>query len=789
MKKYILSVDIGTGGCKSFLFDEHYKTVASSSVAYPRKTFGACLGEQDPDELLSIFLESIKRCVAQAHLMQGSIVGMGLAASPYAFLGVQRDGTPLTAISWWGDKKVLTRSEARPLLAKLKDTYQESGCPFHPSFPLSRILWLREREARTFTDVYKFVSLKSYLVSLFCNEFIEDISTASGTGLLDIKEKAWSREVLRLLEISEARLPRIVSPYQVIGVFPEEYAKKCGIYSSIPMVIGASDSALASLGTLSMKIQDLCINLGFTGSLQVVSRANPIFDPEQRMWYHLLDADNYVWGGTTSNGSGVVRWFVQQFFPGGLEPAILEKEMAKRFKKPGEIICFPFFWGERTPFWNPHLSGTFTGLNFTHSPFDILYALMEGISFSIYSIFEIMQEIASTRDRIRLTGGGFHWNFFSQHLCDLFERPLEVATMHEGTALGTAAVVKRALGLSLGEEQLLKASGFKTLTPQKALSEVIKEKYCRWKSAVEKTLEFLSQTARKDSDYLDFYRKPSQRMAQSLDEEDKVSLRFQPQQAAWPVIDTLSPMERLPVDLSLAERIKLESLPVYKLPDIAPEKIVAPPPPPPPPPMPPTSTKLSPQGPAPQAPPAGVPPPAGPQAQAQPAGAPPPPPQQTAPPPAAPPPRPGVRPAAAPPPSPAAAPPARPAAPPPPPARPAAPPPPPARPAAPPPPPARPAAPPPPPARPAPPPPPPAKKTLTNPVEPPPFIQSPAFPQAQPYSEAPPPEEESQPAEDYQTPMEQKPPVPRAYTPQKRSGGVPPPRAKGFQPPPPAKPV
>ncbi|MGV8119414.1 MAG: FGGY family carbohydrate kinase [Candidatus Xenobiia bacterium LiM19] len=575
MKNYIITVDIGTGGCKSILFDDRYHQISSSQVAYPRKTFGACLGEQDPDELLSIFQESLKRCIAQAQINHNQIKAMGLSASPYAFLGVDRDGAPVIPISWWGDKKILTKSEANSLTPILKELYGRTGCPFSPSFPFARLLWLSSRQSKTLYDIHKILSIKSYVIYTLTNKWVEDISTASGTGLLNLRDRCWDPSLTQVLHLREDTMGDLVSPYYIAGTLADDFARQCGIRSTFPIVTGCSDATAASLGTHSMKLDKLCINLGFTASLLRASRAMPIFDQEQRFWYNLLDEDNYVWGGTSNSGGALVKWFVQNFFSQGIAGQLLEKEMARRFTKPVELSAYPYFWGERTPFWNPHLTGTFLGLTFNHTSYDILYALMEGICFNLYYIFELMEDSAGTCDGIRLTGGAFHWKFFSQFFCDLFGVSMEVPEFLEGTALGTAAIVRKALGLSINEDALLKASDYNTINPRDEISKNIREKYQAWKNSLEDTVDFLIHNIKKDDEYLDFTKKYSARHVQRIDAAFRSSL-VASRDGKGPAEQIYIPeMQQLPP----AERKTLEPLKKIQLPDLKPEDLPPPPPP------------------------------------------------------------------------------------------------------------------------------------------------------------------------------------------------------------------
>ena len=69
-------------------------------------------------------------------------------------------------------------------------------------FTAPKLLWLKENEPQNFARIAKIMLPKDYLAYMFSGVFCTDYSDASGTLLLDVKNKRWSKEMLDICGIS-----------------------------------------------------------------------------------------------------------------------------------------------------------------------------------------------------------------------------------------------------------------------------------------------------------------------------------------------------------------------------------------------------------------------------------------------------------------------------------------------------------------------------------------------------------------------------------------------------------
>ena len=473
MPKYILTVNISSSGIDSCLFDDNLKTVAH--VFVPLSNYS---DEIHPEDIVTMFIDSIRRLLMKMKSKPGTVSALCISAEPYSYVCVDKNNNPLSLISLWSDSKNFTKNENKIFEGKEEELHKRTGCPISSAFPFKRMYFSKLREYDKFVESYKFLSLKSYLIAILTKQFVEDVATASLSGLFDINDKYWSFDALKILEITEAKLPTVKSPYEIIGWLSPDIAKKCGLGGKVPVVLGMSSIAAVNLASSVSPSEEICIHMDYCTSMQVLSNSLPKIDPA--LWYSLADEMIYIWGGVTNSGNGIIRHFLKTFFSSGVDPEIFKTEMEKRFSNPSNLSCFPFFHGERTPFWDGFIRGTFIGMDYKSSSFDFMASIFESTAFCIYNIYKLMQSINGRFKKIKFINSSNQWSFFVQFLANIFNRPIEFSDSPSIVCLGSAIAAKVALEENISPSQLIKAAGFKQIKPENSIITSISERYSYW---------------------------------------------------------------------------------------------------------------------------------------------------------------------------------------------------------------------------------------------------------------------------------------------------------------------
>src|SRR5699024_12441003 len=87
-----------------------------------------------------------------------------------------------------------------------QDIYQQTWMPPHPMAPVYKLLWIKEKNPKLFTQVQKWIGIKEYIIWRLTGKIVTDTTMAAGTGLLNLHTLTWDRELLDKIEIDRVKL-------------------------------------------------------------------------------------------------------------------------------------------------------------------------------------------------------------------------------------------------------------------------------------------------------------------------------------------------------------------------------------------------------------------------------------------------------------------------------------------------------------------------------------------------------------------------------------------------------
>ena len=110
------------------------------------------------------------------------------------------------------------------------------------------------------------------------------------------------------------------------------------------------------------------------------------------------------------------------------------------------VMFHPYLQGERSPYWDPKLRASFTGVSISSTKGDFIRALFEGVACSLRDCYGTIEEMQLPVKRIFLIGGGARGRLWSEIVCNVFDLPVQIPAPGDasfGTALlaGTGAGV------------------------------------------------------------------------------------------------------------------------------------------------------------------------------------------------------------------------------------------------------------------------------------------------------------------------------------------------------------
>ena len=97
--------------------------------------------------------------------------------------------------------------------------------------------------------------------------FATDPSDGAGSLLLDERQRDWSDELLRLLDLDRSHLPLVQPSDRVGGYLVDAAAAQLGLPAGIPVVTGAADTACGLLGAGAVASDRLLLSISTGGQL------------------------------------------------------------------------------------------------------------------------------------------------------------------------------------------------------------------------------------------------------------------------------------------------------------------------------------------------------------------------------------------------------------------------------------------------------------------------------------------------------------------------------------------
>jgi xylulokinase len=454
---FILAYDLGTGGLKTALFDAEGRQLDSLFGEYATRSAEESWAEQDPESWWAVFCATTRRLLEKHAVRPGSLAALSFSGQMMACLPVDREGRALAPCIIWADRRSLP--QARELARRIDEQtyYRLTGNKIYPTYPLPKLMWLKENLPDVYRRTFRFLQPKDFLVHQLTGAFATDYSDASTTAAMDMKSLRWSEEVLELAGIDPEKLPEIRASTDVVGKVRPEAAAASRLPEGLPVVMGAGDGPCANLGCGVFREGSAYVYLGTSSWVSSASR-RIVCDPAMALFNVCAAGPGMInVFGTMQMGGGSFQWLKntvcaverQMASLSGDSPYELMTRQAAA-SPPGSrnLLFLPYLRGERSPRWNPAARGAFVGLTAAHGRGELIRAVMEGVAFNLKVIREALKsEDASIRE-MRAVGGGAESPLWRQILADVFGEAVHVPAMLEGAnPLGAAVIGGVGVGL------------------------------------------------------------------------------------------------------------------------------------------------------------------------------------------------------------------------------------------------------------------------------------------------------------------------------------------------------
>ncbi len=435
---WFLGMDVGTGGTRAVIVDSNGKLIAGASSEHaPFRAEHPGWAEQDPEDWWRAAQEAIRVVIAAAPEPRQPAAAICLTGQMHGAVMLDENGAVLRPSLIWCDTR--TQPECDWLTEKIGyEKLIELTCnPALPNFSLTKLLWVKTHQPEIFSKIRHVMCPKDYVRYRLTGEFAIDVQEASGTLLLDVAHRRWSREVAEAAGIPESWLPKVYESPEVCARISEDAAGLTGVAAGTPVVAGAGDQGAGAVGMGILQPGSVSATIGTSGVV-FAATASPIKDPKGRLhtFCHAVPGLWHVMGVTQSAGLSL-RWLKETFFA-GQDYDSLTAAAAKIPAGSEGLEWAPYLLGERTPHLDPEVRAAFAGISTVHTAAHFVRAVLEGVAYSLEDTFTLFAELEIPVSAIRLGGGGARGQLWRKIQSGVYGRAVEVLAAEEGGAFGSA---------------------------------------------------------------------------------------------------------------------------------------------------------------------------------------------------------------------------------------------------------------------------------------------------------------------------------------------------------------
>ncbi|NYT86806.1 glycerol kinase GlpK [Pollutimonas harenae] len=459
---YLLALDQGTSSTRSIVFDQQGNIVALAqkeiTQIYPEPGWV----EHDPMEIWQTQLSTAREAIAKAGLEASDIHAIGITNQrETTVVWNKKTGVPLYNAIVWQDRR------AEPTCVVLREQgldqviLNKTGLRVDAYFSGTKLKWILDHVPDARSQAAKgelaFGTVDSWLMWQLTQggKHVSDVSNASRTMLFNVHNNEWDPELLQMLDIPPALMPKVQPSGSEFGTVAAEL-----LGHAIPICGVAGDQQSALFGQACFT-EGMAKNTYGTGCFMLMHTGST-FQTSQNGLVTTSAAQTGQQALYAIEGSVFVAGAVVQWMRDGLHAFEKSREietLAQSVPDSGGVMLVPAFTGLGAPYWKPDARGTITGLTRGTTMAHIARAALESIAYQSTALLQAMSRDSVAAGsaplaELRVDGGACVNDLLMQFQADLLGIPVLRPTMIETTALGAAYLAGLTSGVYRDTEEL-----------------------------------------------------------------------------------------------------------------------------------------------------------------------------------------------------------------------------------------------------------------------------------------------------------------------------------------------
>ncbi len=437
-----IGVDLGTSAVKLLLMDEKGVIRNIVSKEYPLVFPRPGWSEQNPEDWVEAVLAGLSELTEDVD--RSRIAGIGVGGQMHGLVVLDENDKVLRPAILWNDGRTQEETDyLNQVIGKEKLNAYTGNIAF-AGFTAPKLLWMKKHEPELFARIRRIMLPKDYINYILTGVHCTDYSDASGTLLLDVKNKRWSREMLEICGIEEGQMPKLFESYETVGTLKPELAAAFGFNPGVRVAAGAGDNAAAAVGTATVGEGACNISLGTSGTIFISSDK---FQTDSGNALHAFAHSDgrYHLMGCMLSAASCNKWWIEEILKtgdySGEQSGISKDKMGRN-----PVFYLPYLMGERAPHNDPSARACFIGMSMDSTREDMTQAVMEGVAFGMRDSLEAARKLGIEVTRSMICGGGARSEQWKEIFANVLNVTLTVPETEQGPGYGGAILAAVACG-------------------------------------------------------------------------------------------------------------------------------------------------------------------------------------------------------------------------------------------------------------------------------------------------------------------------------------------------------
>jgi len=488
---YLLALDQGTTSSRAMVFDREGRVCGVAQQPFTQHYPQPGWVEHDAHEILDTQLDCVRAALADAGIGAKALSAVGIANQrETTVLWERASGRAVAPAIVWQDRRTAGDCDRLRAAGHAEVIRARTGLELDAYFSATKLAWLLRNvpgaSVRAAAGELAFGTVDSWLIWHLTGGacHVTDPGNASRTMLFNIHTLDWDAELLALLGIPAALLPRIVDSSGVCG---ETRADVLG--AAVPITGIGGDQQAATIGQACFA-QGMAKNTYGTGCFLLMNTGEQPVTSANRLLttvgWRAAGRTTYALEGSIFMGGAIIQWLRDGL--GLIRRAEEVEALAASVPDSGGVVLVPAFTGLGAPHWDAYARGTLLGLTRGSGAAHIARAALESIALQTVDLVAAMdRDGAGPLSELRVDGGAAANDLLMQMQADLLGVPVVRPRMLETTALGAAYLAGLGIGMWSGPDEVA-AHWQAQHRFEPAMPAAVREAtLARWRRAVERS--------------------------------------------------------------------------------------------------------------------------------------------------------------------------------------------------------------------------------------------------------------------------------------------------------------